>query len=198
MKKEKSKVLKYAKKVDRLAKLRNILSEVPKYAFISGGCIGLLGCVMMSQVLAVIGIGGILTAALVETFSLVITDTIVKSKWKTEEKVDKIDSEVLKNILLTVKVDVGPSTRWSELSTIESLDTLLKNNHITFDMYLELLPKNCGIPKDKILQMIKEKTPKIPANEDEVIGMLSEEERMAALKNPQVITDKLKQTLSVK
>ena len=117
---------------------------------------------------------------------------------KTEEKVDKIDSEVLKNILLTVKVDVGPSTRWSELSTIESLDTLLKNNHITFDMYLELLPKNCGIPKDKILQMIKEKTPKIPANEDEVIGMLSEEERMAALKNPQVITDKLKQTLSVK
>ena len=53
---------------------------------------------------------------------------------KTEEKVDKIDSEVLKNILLTVKVDVGPSTRWSELSTIESLDTLLKNNHITFDI----------------------------------------------------------------
>ena len=90
MKKEKSKVLKYAKKVDRLAKLRNILSEVPKYAFISGGCIGLLGCVMMSQVLAAIGISGILTAALVETFSLVITDTIVKSKWKTEEKVDKL------------------------------------------------------------------------------------------------------------
>ena len=60
-------------------------------------------------------------------------------------------------------------------------------------MYLELLPKNSGLPKDKILQLLKEKTPNVPQNEDEVIGMLSEQERQDAIKNPQLITDKLKQ-----
>ncbi len=115
---------------------------------------------------------------------------------KKDNKVSKIDADVLKKMLLSVKIDVGPSTRWSELATIESLDQLLNNNHISFEMYLELLPKNGGLPKDKILQLLKEKTPNVPQNEDEVIGMLSEQERLDAIKNPQLITDKLREIVS--
>ena len=117
---------------------------------------------------------------------------------KQGDKVSSIDANILKKILLSVKVEVGPSTKWSELATIESLDQMLNNNHITFEMYLELLPKNCGIPKERILELIREKKPNIPKNEDEVIEMLSEQERMDAIKNPQIITDKLTKALSVK
>ena len=119
-------------------------------------------------------------------------------KLSENNNVSLIDADTLNKMLLSVKIDVGPSTKWSEVATIEALDSLLNNNHITFDMYIELLPKNCGIPQEKILQMISEKENKVklPENEDEVLAMLNEDERMEAIKNPQIITNKLEQMVT--
>ena len=60
--------------------------------------------------------------------------------------------------MLTARIDVGPATRWSELATVESLDSLLAQQYIPFEWYIELLPKNCRIPKERIAELIKKFT----------------------------------------
>ncbi len=46
-----------------------------------------------------------------------------------------------KKLVINAKVDVGASTLWSESVVISTLDSLLVNNRITFQQYLERLPK---------------------------------------------------------
>lgn len=51
------------------------------------------------------------------------------------------DGERYKNLVLSVKVDVGASTIWSEAQSIQTLDNLLASQLITPVQYLERLPK---------------------------------------------------------
>ncbi len=50
-------------------------------------------------------------------------------------------AERYKNLVINAKVDVGASTLWSEAVVISTLDSLLTNKLITFQQYLERLPK---------------------------------------------------------
>jgi len=45
-----------------------------------------------------------------------------------------------------LKLDVGPSSTWSEVQTLQSLDNLLRAGKLTFRQYLERLPDG-HIPK---------------------------------------------------
>lgn len=51
------------------------------------------------------------------------------------------DSENYKNLSLTVKIDVGASTMWSQTQSQARLDNLLAGNYINFLQYLERQPK---------------------------------------------------------
>jgi hypothetical protein len=58
------------------------------------------------------------------------------------------------NLQWRVKVDVGASSHWSEITSIQTLDNLLMNQKITFAQYLERLPNGVIPMKDKLLQEI--------------------------------------------
>jgi hypothetical protein len=51
-----------------------------------------------------------------------------------------------------VKVDVGASSHWSEITNIQTLDNLLMNGHITFVEYLERMPNGIITMKEKLMQ----------------------------------------------
>lgn len=60
---------------------------------------------------------------------------------------DDYSSEGYEDILLQCKVDVGPSTYWSEITAMQALDNLLSTGKITLLQYLKRIPN--GIIPDK-------------------------------------------------
>ena len=54
------------------------------------------------------------------------------------------DGEKYRDLLISVKVDVGASTLWSEIQSVNTLDNLLASQIITPKQYLERLPKGSG------------------------------------------------------
>lgn len=57
-----------------------------------------------------------------------------------------INLSTLKGLPFRLKIDIGPSTQWSELASMQTLDSLLNGKHITIDQYLDRVP-NGIIPK---------------------------------------------------
>jgi len=66
---------------------------------------------------------------------------------KGQEVNDQLDMSILKDAKFNVKVDVGPSSRWSEAASMETLDNLLDKQLISDIEYFERLPD--GFIKDK-------------------------------------------------
>jgi len=110
---------------------------------------------------------------------------------------EKIDSKIINKLILSVKVDVGPATRWSELATMTSLDNLLRQNHIPFEWYVELIPDNCGLPKEKLIEFVKNNKPQnqIALPQFDVLESMTEEEKKNAVKNPSILFEKLEQNI---
>jgi len=52
-----------------------------------------------------------------------------------------LEGSVLEEYAMRLKVEVGPSTMWSEVQVLQTLDNLLKGGKITFRQYLERLPE---------------------------------------------------------
>ena len=65
---------------------------------------------------------------------------VVTAQYNTES------IEAVKDILLQCKVDVGPSSYWSEIVGIQALDKLLSEGHITKLQYFERVAKMNMIP----------------------------------------------------
>jgi len=53
-----------------------------------------------------------------------------------------------------VKVDVGASTHWNEITSMQTMDNLLMNQRVTFAQYLERLPNGIIPMRDKLLSEI--------------------------------------------
>lgn len=64
------------------------------------------------------------------------------------------DFSILKEIQLSIKQDVGASSYWSEMASMQTLDNLLMNNHITLKQYLERLPNGYISKKQELLDDI--------------------------------------------
>lgn len=58
-----------------------------------------------------------------------------------------LETSVLKEVKLNLKIDVGPANIWNEGASIQSLDALLQSERITFIEYLKRLPD--GVIPDK-------------------------------------------------
>lgn len=68
-----------------------------------------------------------------------------------------IPNEAFNELMLETRIDVGPSTRWTERALMETLDNLLMSKHIPFDWYVELMPEGSGLPKEKLKELIEQR-----------------------------------------
>ena len=58
------------------------------------------------------------------------------------KQVVPLNTEILKQMKLKLKIDIGPSTIWNEATAAQTLDNLLSRQLITFVEYLKRLPNN--------------------------------------------------------
>ena len=61
------------------------------------------------------------------------------------------DFGILKEVQLAIKQDVGASSYWSEMASMQTLDNLLMNDRITLKQYLERLPSGYLAKKQELL-----------------------------------------------
>lgn len=61
------------------------------------------------------------------------------------------DFSILKEIQLSVKINVGASSYWSEMASMQTLDNLLMNKQITTKQYIERLPNGYITKKQELL-----------------------------------------------
>jgi hypothetical protein len=64
--------------------------------------------------------------------------------------VEEFDFATLKKMKFRIKIDVGPSSYWSQITAMQTLDNLLNTDRITFMQYLDRLPAGI-IPKSQEL-----------------------------------------------
>lgn len=64
---------------------------------------------------------------------------------------EPFDFSRLKEVQLSIKQDVGASSYWSEMASMQTLDNLLMNKHITLKQYLERLPSGYISKKQELL-----------------------------------------------
>jgi hypothetical protein len=64
----------------------------------------------------------------------------------------EFDFEQLKKMKFRIKIDVGPSSYWSEITSMQTLDNLLQNERITFMQYLERLPNGIINQKQELIE----------------------------------------------
>ena len=147
----------------------------------------------------------------------------VKEDGEEELQTYSIDAGAWNKLMLNVKVEVGPSSRWSELVMTQILDNLLGQQMIDLEFYVNAMPTSSGFPKSQMLryleqlkerqaqeqgvpteqgqpseqeivnEMLAQSTPDVNA----MVDNMSEEERQMAIQNPQMLEDMLKQQMGV-
>lgn len=65
------------------------------------------------------------------------------------------DFSVLRSVRLAVKIDVGTSSYWSEIATMQTLDNLLMNRFITLTQYLERMPAGYMPKQQELIDELK-------------------------------------------
>ena len=85
--------------------------------------------------------------------------TVDRQLMQESEEGDKYatyNGELLRDKLINVKIDVGSSSHWSEITELQTLDNLLTNQQISFVEYLERLPKGIISKKQDLIDSRKE------------------------------------------
>lgn len=75
---------------------------------------------------------------------------------KEQKFITDFDFNELKNTFLYTKCDVGPSSYWSEIAAVETLDNLLRDNRITIVQYLKRMPNGYITNKDELIEEIED------------------------------------------
>lgn len=73
------------------------------------------------------------------------------------------DFSVLSSVRLAVKIDVGTSSYWSEIATMQTLDNLLMNRFITLKQYLERMPAGYMPKQQELIDELKMQSGMSPA-----------------------------------
>jgi hypothetical protein len=98
---------------------------------------------------------------------LVITDE------NGNKQVIEFDFNLLRNVYLYTKCDVGASSYWSEIASVETLENLLQAGHIDIIEFLESVPNNFLANKLELISKVKQRLesqdmipemPEIPEN----------------------------------
>lgn len=131
----------------------------------------------------------------------------VKDDMTNETETFAISPEAWNRLMLNVKVEVGPSSRWNEIVMTQILDNLLQQQMIDLEFYVNAMPSSSGFPKAQMTQylqqmrerqqqeamtqqqmaddaqvndMLAQNTPDI----DQLLAGLSEEQRQQAMQDP--------------
>ena len=96
------------------------------------------------------------------------------------------NGEKFKDLVLTVKVDVGASTLWSQAQALQTLDGMLAGGLLTPVEYLERLPK--GIIPD-LTSLIKDKKQEQEQQEQLMQQQMMQEQMMAQQSDEQRVND---------
>lgn len=67
----------------------------------------------------------------------------------------EFDFSVLTEIPLSLKLDVGASSYWSEIAAVQTLDNLLMQNKINLDDYLERIPDGYVSKKQELIDKLR-------------------------------------------
>ena len=78
----------------------------------------------------------------------------------------EFDFSVLEELPLQLKLDVGASSFWSEITSIQTLDNLLMQNRISLEDYLERIPEGYVSRKQELIDKIKGDGTDVPAHND--------------------------------
>lgn len=86
------------------------------------------------------------------------TERAVTMKDDEDEKyVDNFTGTDYKDVDMNLKIDIGPSSNYSETLMMTSLDKLFDGQHITLEDYLAYAPKNVIPFKDRLLKKVQER-----------------------------------------
>lgn len=72
-----------------------------------------------------------------------------------KREVIPFDFSLLKNIKFNIKIDVGPSSYWSEIAAMQTLDNLLQTEKLGFIQYLERVPNGIIPKKQELIDEIR-------------------------------------------
>lgn len=72
-----------------------------------------------------------------------------------KRQIKEFDFAKLKKMKFRIKIDVGPSSYWSQITAIQTLDALLDREKISFAQYLERLPSGLIPQKQELIEQIK-------------------------------------------
>lgn len=95
---------------------------------------------------------------------LKVTEEDVK---KGQEPIKKITMEMLEQLQATVRVDITPKSPYDKFAVEQSIENLFMNEKISFEEYVELLPEDSVMPKQKLEIIIKERQ----EAQEEIAGM---------------------------
>ncbi|MGM7719434.1 hypothetical protein [Metabacillus sp. Hm71] len=100
-----------------------------------------------------------------------------------EKQIVPFDFSVFKEMWFDVRADVGESSYWSEIASIQTLDNLLNNGHIDIIDYLDRVPVEYIPQKEELISSIQERMQQMaqPASSEQLIQMLPPEEQQAFL-----------------
>ncbi|WP_243299134.1 portal protein [Bacillus litorisediminis] len=100
-----------------------------------------------------------------------------------EKQVVEFDFSQFKNLWFDVRADVGESSYWSEVAAIQTLDSLLMNQHLDIIDYLERVPPEYIPQKEQLIAKIKERMEQAndPMN---LVSQLPPEEQQAFMNAP--------------
>lgn len=114
-------------------------------------------------------------------------------------KTFNFDGSKYGDMVWRVKIDVGASTHWSEITALQTLDNLLLNNRVTFPQYLERVPSGIIPMKDRLLQDIQsqdlDKQLMVKIMADYVEGLPPEMQAQIQAMKPEEMESQVKQMI---
>ena len=72
-------------------------------------------------------------------------------------EIKRITMEMLEQLQATVRVDITPKSPYDKFAVEQSIENLFMNEKISFEEYVELLPEDSVMPKQKLEIIIKER-----------------------------------------
>lgn len=92
-------------------------------------------------------------------------------------EVEMFDFDTLQGMYKTVKIEVGSSSYWSEIASVQIMDSLMDRGLVEFVDWLEELPEGYLKGRDKLLTKVKDKMKQNDADLEEFLQTLSPEEQ---------------------
>ncbi len=99
-------------------------------------------------------------------------------------QVAPFDFSLLRKMKLRLKVDVGPSSYWSEITALQTLDNLLQSDKINFLQYLKRVPNGVIPKKQELIAEIEMQMQQAEAVQQAM--MMAQQEQMMMGGQPQL------------